>query len=373
MQGPNRLLLAAGLVTWAMAGVPTLSRGAGAQPHWVFALWCVAFVAFAVAFCAVVFSVRGGRRDVALLGVETLAALICIAFGSGGAVGFTGILLAVVGGQLPFALRLRTATIWVLAQSLALAALFSFSGDGQWLTIGGYAGFQLFALGAGHVARRESDARRELAATHAELVAAQALLAESARERERSRISRELHDSAGHHLTALSLQLELAKNSEGQQAKDAVVKARAIAGELLGEVRDTVRTLRETRQVELGPALQALARAASGIEISIRVEPNMQLDPDTAHALFRCAQEAITNALRHSSAQHLSLELRELDGAAVLTARDDGRGAGRLEPGSGLSGLRERLELLGGDVQLETAPGQGFSLVATAPVPGGSS
>lgn len=164
--------------------------------------------------------------------------------------------------------------------------------------------------------------------------------------------------------------LELAKNAEGERAKAAVVKARAIAGELLGEVRETVRTLRETRQVELEPALRALAEAASGLEIDIRVEPMLQLDPDTAHALFRCAQEAITNALRHSNATHLTLELREFDGAAVLTAKDDGRGATGFEPGSGLRGLRERLELLGGDVQLETAPGQGFRLIAS--VPGGS-
>ncbi|MEZ4376292.1 MAG: sensor histidine kinase [Polyangiaceae bacterium] len=370
MQGPNRLLLAAGLVTWVMAGVPTLSHGPAEQATWIFPLWCVAFLTFGIAFCAMVFEVAGGRWHVQLLALESLAALGCIALGSGGAVGFTGILLAVVGGQLPFVLSLRTATLWVLLQSLVLALLFAWGGDGHWLTIGGYAGFQLFALGAGHVARRESDARRELAATHAELVATQALLAESARERERMRISRELHDSAGHHLTALSLQLELAKNAEGEQAKAAVVRARAIAGELLGEVRHTVRTLRETRQVELEPALQALARAASGLKVTIRVDPALQLDPDTAHALFRCAQEAVTNALRHSSAQHLTLELCEVDGSVVLTVKDDGHGAAALRPGSGLSGLRERLEILGGDIQLETSPGRGFRLVAS--VPGGS-
>ncbi|MCB9587124.1 MAG: sensor histidine kinase [Polyangiaceae bacterium] len=370
MQGSNRLLLAAGLVTWAMAGVPTLSHGLAEHVSWSFALWCIAFLTFGVAFCAMVFDVGKGRWDASLLGLESVAALCCIALGSGGAVGFTGILLAVVGGQLPFVLGLRTATLWVLVQSLVLALLFAWGGDGHWLTIGGYAGFQLFALGAGHVARRESDARRELAATHAELVATQALLAESARERERLRISRELHDSAGHHLTALSLQLELAKNAEGEQAKAAVVKARAIAGELLGEVRDTVRALRETRQVELEPALQALAQAASGLKVTIRVDPELQLDSDTAHALFRCAQEAVTNALRHSSAQHLTLDLCEVDEAAVLTVKDDGRGAAELRPGSGLSGLRERLEILGGEIQLETSPGRGFRLVAS--VPGGS-
>lgn len=370
MQGPNRLLLAAGLVTWVMAGLPTLLHGPAGQATWIFPLWCVAFLTFGIAFCAMVFEVAGGRWHVQLLALESLAALGCIALGSGGAVGFTGILLAVVGGQLPFVLSLRTATLWVLLQSLVLALLFAWGGDGHWLTIGGYAGFQLFALGAGHVARRESDARRELAATHAELVATQALLAESARERERMRISRELHDSAGHHLTALSLQLELAKNAEGEQAKAAVVKARAIAGELLGEVRDTVRTLRETRQVELEPALNALARAASGLKVTIRVDPALQLDPDTAYALFRCAQEAVTNALRHSSAQHLTLELCEVDGSVVLTVKDDGHGAAQVRPGSGLSGLRERLEILGGDIQLETSPGRGFRLVAS--VPGGS-
>ncbi|MCA9642518.1 MAG: hypothetical protein KC492_17585, partial [Myxococcales bacterium] len=144
MQGSNRLLLAAGLVTWAMAGVPTLSHGLAEHVSWSFALWCIAFLTFGVAFCAMVFDVGKGRWDASLLGLESVAALCCIALGSGGAVGFTGILLAVVGGQLPFVLGLRTATLWVLVQSLVLALLFAWGGDVHWLTIGGYAGFQLF-------------------------------------------------------------------------------------------------------------------------------------------------------------------------------------------------------------------------------------
>ncbi|MEZ4373329.1 MAG: hypothetical protein R3B07_21075 [Polyangiaceae bacterium] len=183
-----------------------------------------------------------------------------------------GILLAVVGGQLPFVLGLRTATLWVLVQSWCSPYCLL---GGRWALVdhrGLRKGFSCLPSGQA-MARRESDARRELAATHAELVATQALLAESARERRAPahlpgapRLRGTPFDGA--QLAAF----ERRRAAEGEQAKAAVVKARAIAGELLGEVRDTVRALRETRQVELEPALQALAQAASGLKVTIRVD-----------------------------------------------------------------------------------------------------
>jgi signal transduction histidine kinase len=368
----NRLLLAAGLATWAMAGASTfaaLLRGDAAWSARV-ALWLAAYVVFGAAFTAHVATTPSPRGRIASLALQSAAAVAILLLRRGDPTGLSGVLLALVAGQLPFAVSLRVALAWLGAQSAALVFLHVVVHGGSWLGVAGFVGFQLFALGAAHLALREAAARAELALTHAELLGTQTLLSAASREAERLRISRELHDSAGHHLTALSLQLEVAKNASGEPARAAVVEARAIAHELLGEVRQVVRDLRDERHVELEPALRALAAGVPKLKVELRVQPGLALDAATAHALFRCAQEAITNALRHAGASALELEVAEHDGRVTLRARDDGRGAARVEAGAGLTGLRERLALLGGSLELDTRPGAGFVLSAQAPARG---
>ena len=93
-------------------------------------------------------------------------------------------------------------------------------------------------------------------------------------------------------------------------------------------------------------------------------------DPEAAHVLFRCAQEIVTNAVRHASAENLWLDVvRESDRVAIR-ARDDGRGSPGVGAGNGLAGMRERLEERGGSLSVETAPGRGFAVTAVLPLPG---
>jgi signal transduction histidine kinase len=93
-------------------------------------------------------------------------------------------------------------------------------------------------------------------------------------------------------------------------------------------------------------------------------------DPQRAQVLLRCAQEMVTNSVRHSRAENLWLSLvQDVDGVA-LTARDDGCGVKKVEAGNGLKGMAERLRQLGGELKIETSPGDGFSLKAWIPVEG---
>ena len=93
-------------------------------------------------------------------------------------------------------------------------------------------------------------------------------------------------------------------------------------------------------------------------------------DPQRAQVLLRCAQEMITNSVRHARAKNLWISLvHDVDGVA-LTARDDGRGVGSVEVGNGLQGMTERLRQLGGELKIETSPGAGFALRAWVPVEG---
>jgi signal transduction histidine kinase len=100
-------------------------------------------------------------------------------------------------------------------------------------------------------------------------------------------------------------------------------------------------------------------------------EPLCVEDPGRAHALFRCAQEAITNAVRHAEAENLWIEVSEAGGTIALRARDDGRGAADVRVGNGLSGIRERLEALGGRFEVDARPGEGWTLRAFVPARGG--
>jgi signal transduction histidine kinase len=204
-------------------------------------------------------------------------------------------------------------------------------------------------------------ARAELARTNAELEAARELLAERSRAAERLRISRELHDGLGHHLTALRLQLEVAAHVGDGRSAAPVAQAREIAGRILDDLRRAVRELREEPPVDLASALGRLADGIPRPAIHLTVPDRLAVgDPVRANALLRSVQELVTNAVRHSGAENLWLEVGRRDGWLEVAARDDGAGSARFAPGSGLAGLRERIEGLGGGVEIDPAPGEGF-------------
>ncbi|MFN7931967.1 MAG: sensor histidine kinase [Bryobacteraceae bacterium] len=229
-------------------------------------------------------------------------------------------------------------------------------------------GWQMFAYAAGHLAGRELQARRSLAFAHAELLATQQVLTDSTRLNERLHIARELHDTLGHHLAALSLKLQLAAHHVSGEAVKPVEDARMIARLLLSDVRATVSTMREESTVDLPRALEALCAGVERPAVRLHCDSPISVrDAGQAQALLRCAQEAITNAMRHAAASTLELRFRSDERGVELEMKDDGKGAARVRIGNGLRGMRERLETLGGTLAMETAPGKGMRLVAFLP------
>ena len=289
--------------------------------------------------------------------------------------GLGGILLLIVAGLLPWLLPLVPGLSWLAAQNVLLALFISTIPDVSLadaaLAAGLFLGISLFAFMSSIVALRQHAARDQLRKVNSELRATQALLAENTRIAERVRISRELHDLVGHHLTALTLNLEVATHLAQGKALEHVQQAHSLAKLLLADVREVVSDMREDDKVDLAAAMRALAEGVPEPRIHLDLPDGLALtDPLRAQVLLRCAQEMITNSVRHAQARNLWIRLLLHENAATLTARDDGRGVDKIEAGNGLSGMTERLRQLGGELTVESSPGAGFSLHARVPLEG---
>ena len=146
----------------------------------------------------------------------------------------------------------------------------------------------------------------------------------ASRVNERTRISRELHDLLGHHLTALSLNLEVAGHLSEGRVQEHVQQAHTLAELLLTDVREAVSQLREGGAIDLAAALRPLAENVPRWTIHMDIEDPLTLDdPERAHVLLRCTQEIITNAVRHAGARNLWID------AAPRRRRHRHRGARR--------------------------------------------
>jgi signal transduction histidine kinase len=227
-------------------------------------------------------------------------------------------------------------------------------------------GFQLFAACAAQLLRSEIAARDKLASANAQLRAAQALLGESARMGERLRIARDLHDVMGHSLTSLTIHLDVASRLTTGPAAEHLTCARTVSGELLEQVRSVVGRSR-VPPIDLRTTLQALANSVNGLNVRVILPDGLAvLDPARADTILRCAQEAITNTLRHAGARELVIEVQDNGSGVVVVARDDGRG-GKFVIGHGLLGMRERFEMFGGSLSIASQDGEGFSIRGIIP------
>lgn len=253
---------------------------------------------------------------------------------------------------------------------------------------------------------RAEDLAVEVSRSKAELEAAHAALRERASQaeelaiaRERNRMAREIHDTLGHFLTILAVQLETALKLEERgdaRLRAELVEARRVTGECLAEVRRSVAALRpaDLTTLSLSDALTRLVAESEPLlsETAITLDAedgSVDLAPEVRLALYRCAQEALTNVRRHTAATKVLVRLRVgRAGAndlpeAELTVLDNGMA--RVESGQaaeqdtettdlpagsgfGLRGMRERIALLGGTVRAGAEPGRGWRVEVRVPL-----
>jgi two-component system, NarL family, sensor histidine kinase DevS len=201
-----------------------------------------------------------------------------------------------------------------------------------------------------------------------------------AAEQERRRWARELHDETLQGLGALRVLLSSAlKNDSAEASQDMVREAVAQIGHEIESLRGVITELRPAALDELGlePAIESLVQrtaALQGLDVDARIEleGDERLGPELESAVYRLVQEALTNISKHARAEHVHLEVMREPDAVRLLVRDDGQGFDPASPtrGFGLSGMRERVDLARGTMEVETEPGRGTTVSARIPIPG---
>lgn len=233
------------------------------------------------------------------------------------------------------------------------------------------------------VAVREREARAEVEHLAAELREANRQLREYVTQAEelatvteRNRLAREIHDGLGHYFTAINMQIQAGRavlEYDLSLGIDALAKAQGLAQEGLAEVRRSVAALRSSPldNRSLPEAVGDLVDEvrAAGIATSFDVRGEVRsLSPQVELALYRAAQEGMTNMCKHAQASNAEVVLDYSDASAVrLVVGDSGVGSADPTGGYGLIGVRERVHLLGGEVHVETVPGEGFVLKVKVP------
>jgi signal transduction histidine kinase len=351
----DRLTSATGLVGYVVVGlVAGVSGLAGTLSPW----WWVAYGAGLATFGLLCTERVSTRVATALLAPLFVAVLLTYLLAPD--YGTSAVPMVVFAATAAFLLPLwATLSLIGIQTAVLVVASVLQGGDGGFGVAVAvmYAVFQLFALLMVETSVRERRMREELGAANAELARAHSRLAETSKVEERLRISRDLHDLVGHQLSALAVNLEVASHLAEGPAADPVARSRVIAKDLLSDVRQVVGRLREP-PVRLREALADMAVAVPAPRVSLDLHGELdELGEDEAEVVLRCVQEVITNAMRHAEAENLWITVASSGGELRLSARDDGRGAAQVEVGHGLTGMRERVSRLGGELSWDGADG----------------
>lgn len=196
----------------------------------------------------------------------------------------------------------------------------------------------------------------------------------AAQEAERHRIAQELHDEVGQSLTVVLLMLKRLEADVPDDVRGDLGEVRETAREGLDDIRRVARRLRPGVLDDLGlqAALSALCTDvgnSTGIPVRRTVGRGLpQLPAETELVIYRVAQEALTNIIRHAHAETVTVSLTKVGDHIVLVIRDDGVGFAELHPGAGVSGMRERAMLVDAELDLESSPGRGTTVRLVVPL-----
>lgn len=268
---------------------------------------------------------------------------------------FLAIYTIIWAALLPFVMRTGYALLLIVVLELCWFSLISYRTDeAVWISALLYGSFHVFALLVQSSSRDAADAKEELEQKHQQLVATQQLLQAASRQSERTRIARNLHDVVGHHLTALTIQLQVASRLSEGEAKTQVDNCHQLAKLLLADVREAVSTMREFADMTLHDAIVPLLTwLPRSLQVKLDIPTDIMLrNLQQAQHLLCIVQEALSNSLKHSGASAVTLSAVVSDEQLHLTYFDNGTLSPNWQPGNGITGMQERVAECGGRLQL---------------------
>jgi len=347
------LLHFSGFITWSVVSYLSLVNIALSGE---FYLKLIGFFVFYICFAWIVFS-QNNVSDLVkkvLLSIEIMTVLILISFDKYNIVAILSVLIAT---QLP---QIFTRKQAILLMVLITSGHFAISYDGSLIStffhVIIYFMLQIFGFSAIETIQREAKAKEELEAINQELLATRFMLKTSSQKQERLRISRDLHDVIGHQLTALSLNLEVAKHKVSEEFKPLLQDNLQLAKTLLTDVRQVVKEMRDEEQFDLISSVENLISQLPNCHLTVCSSPEVH-SLQLKQQLMFCLQEGISNALRHGKANQFTIECKKIDNCLELVLSDNGTGISTqniVSFGSGITGMKERLAEFSGQVELIT-------------------
>lgn len=230
--------------------------------------------------------------------------------------------------------------------------------DSIWFSAVLYGSFHLFAILMAHQTQEAHKAKEHLERVNQELLATQELVKQASRQQERTRIARDLHDLVGHHLTALIINLEVAKHQTEGPAKQQIEQSHALAKLLLSDVREAINEIRAHDSIDINALIELWRSYIPNMNISTDIDESIAWhDLGVTQTLSFCILEALTNSMRHAGATELNITITAKDNRILTTISDNGGVKGAVTFGNGLSGMQERLAHINGSLNTEVIDG----------------
>lgn len=286
---------------------------------------------------------------------------------------FVAIFMVIFSAITPYYMSIKRALmlspLWALPQFLVYE--FYWHQSGSLLSAMLFWTFNIFALVMVNTTLKERDARMQVELSNRKLKATQSLLNEAVKQSERVRIARNIHDLLGHHLTALTINLQVASHKSSGEVKESVDQCHQLAKLLLSDVREAVSDIREKSQLDLKASIEQMFEKLPDLDVALIYPDNMAItDIQVADTILKSIQESITNTMRHAQGKNVRVDIQydnEKQTNLHIEIENDGKMPQEITFGNGLQGIIERVNAIQGKVEFMLKQGK-FHTVIQIPV-----
>jgi two-component system, NarL family, sensor histidine kinase DesK len=371
----NNLSLVAAVSTWLAIYLISLNILLTSDSDFTqnIALISLGFVVYLVCFLILALERfhKSSQMTFALLAVQFASALFCMWLFP---FNFLAILTIIWLGTLSHYTNLKTSLVMLVIAMGGFYLIYTYKWQQSFALTSTilYGTFHLFAILMSFQTKQAEVAKEKLELLNAKLEASQQLVSKAAKQQERTRIARNLHDLLGHHLTALSINLQVASRITEGEAQAKVDTCHSIAKLLLSDVRDAVSSLRDQQEFDLRAMIDSLKKHLPNINITSEIDSSINIDDITIlDSLMFVIQEALTNSIKHAKASEFHIKLTQDQQQLILELTNDGETIDSISYGNGLTGMHERIHHLGGSMQIVSEPT--FNINIRLPAPSHSS